>query len=82
MASSWFSGQHATILITMDEGVTSTAGGQVPMVAISNKARARGAVSGFGNHFGTLRSIEGAYGLSFLGGAATSANGDIRYLFG
>jgi len=41
-----------------------------------------GVVTAHGNHFGTLRSIEEEFGLGLLGGAASSANGDVNSLFG
>ena len=84
LASSWFTGGNATVIVTMDENDanSSPAGGQVPMVVISSHAKGKGAVSTHGNHYGTLRSIEEAYGLGLLGGAASSANGDLTPLFG
>jgi hypothetical protein len=84
LASPWFSGGDATVIVTMDENdaESSPAGGQVPMVVISNTARGRGQVAVHGSHYGTLRSIEEAFGLSPLGAAADAASGDLRSLFG
>ena len=87
LTSSWFE-DNGTVIITMDEGTDNSgccggaAGGQVPMVVISSKARGRGALPAAGDHYGTLRSIEEAYGLSLLGAAANSANGDFSTLMG
>ena len=35
-----------------------------------------------GDNYGTLRTIEEAFGLSLLGAASSSANGDLSSLFG
>jgi phosphatidylinositol-3-phosphatase len=79
LASSWFAGANATVIVTMDEGPSAN---QIPMVVISSTAQGHGAISTNGNHFGTLRSIEEEFGLGLLGGAASSANGDVNSLFG
>ncbi len=88
LASSWFRA-NGTVLITMDEGTDNSgccggaaAGGQVPMVVISSNARGKGNFATPGDHYGTLRTIEEAFGLSSLGAAANSGNGDLRYLLG
>ena len=88
LASSWFA-NHGTVIITMDENDASpsgsccgsAAGGRVPMVVLSAKARGRGAVGTPGDHYTTLRTIEEAFGLPLLGGAA-SAGGDFSTLIG
>ena len=49
---------------------------------ISNAAKGQGPIVTSGNHYGTLRSIEEAFGLTLLGGAATTSNGDLRGSFG
>jgi acid phosphatase len=84
LASSWFTAGNATVIVTMDENdaQSTPAGGQVPMVVISSKAKGIGAVTTHGNHYGALRSIEETYRLGLLGGAASSANGDLTGLFG
>jgi phosphatidylinositol-3-phosphatase len=84
LASSWFAGANATVIVTMDENdaQSTPGGGQVPMVVISSSSHGVGVVSSHGNHFGTLRSIEEEFGLGLLGGAASSANGDLNSLFG
>ena len=51
-------------------------GGQVPMVVISNDAQGQGAIATPGNLYGTLRAIEEAFGLGYLGAAADPSNGD------
>ncbi|MDQ2961384.1 MAG: alkaline phosphatase family protein [Candidatus Dormibacteraeota bacterium] len=83
LTSSWFTGPAATVIVTMDENdaQSSPGGGQVPMVVISTTAHGRGHVAANGNHYGTLRSIEEAYGLPLLGAAADPANGDLLSLF-
>jgi len=84
LASSWFAGANATVIVTMDENdaQSTPGGGQVPMVVISSSSQGVGVVTAHGNHFGTLRSIEEEFGLGLLGGAASSANGDVNSLFG
>ncbi len=84
LASSWFTGGTATVIVTMDENdkQSAPAGGQVPFVVISSRAKGAGAVTTYGNLFGTLRSIEEVFGLPLLGGAQSLSNGDIVRYFG
>ena len=81
--SSWFA-DSGTVIIIMDENSmqSTPAGGQIPMVIISSHAQGVGAISTPGNHYGTLRSLEDAYGFSYLGAAADPTNGDVSNLFG
>lgn len=87
LSSSWFA-DGGTVIVTFDEGTAPNGaaaaeqGGQVPMVVISARARGRGRVHLAGDHFGTLRTIEQAYGLPLLRAAANSANGDLSSLLG
>ena len=89
LSSPWFA-DHGTVIITMDENDVETggsccgdaAGGQLPMVVISENSRGKGSVGLTGDHFGTLRSIEEVYGLPRLGAAGNAANGDLGGLFG
>jgi hypothetical protein len=88
LASYWFA-DDGTVIVTMDENDASSSGaccsgahgGRVPMVVISARALARGAIVTPGDHYGTLRSIE-EFGLPFLGSAARPQNGDLSSLFG
>jgi phosphatidylinositol-3-phosphatase len=84
LASSWFVGADATVIVTMDENdaQSTPGGGQVPIVVISSTSHGVGTVTTPGNHFGTLRSIEEEFGLGLLGSAANSASGDLTPLFG
>jgi hypothetical protein len=92
LASPWFTNFKSTVIVTMDEGDGSTnagtccasvgAGGHIPMVVISNHAKGKGSLTLTGDNYGTLRSIEEAFGLSPLGAASSSANGDLLSLFG
>jgi acid phosphatase len=84
LTSSWFSGGSATVIVTMDENdkQSTPAGGQVPFVVISSRAKGAGAVTTYGNLFGTLRSIDEVFGLPLLGGAQNLSNGDIARYFG
>jgi len=84
LASPWFTGGDATVVVTMDENdaQSTPGGGQVPLVVISRNTTGKGSVTVSRNHYGMLRSIEEAYGLGLLGGAATGANGDLVALFG
>jgi hypothetical protein len=83
LASPWFTGGNATVVITMDEdeGSNIGGGGQVPMVVISSASKGKGNIALNGNHFGTLRSVERVYGLPLLGAAAQAGNGDLTALF-
>jgi phosphatidylinositol-3-phosphatase len=89
LTSAWFTGGNATVIVTMDEHTGSNAGccgdaagGQIPMVVISSKAASIGKVATTGDLYGTLRSLERAYGLPLLGAATTAANGDLTAYFG
>jgi phosphatidylinositol-3-phosphatase len=75
LTSSWFLNFHSTVIVTMDEGDSGGAN-QIPMVVISSNAKGQGAISTSGNHYGTLRAIEEAFGLGYLGAASDPANGD------
>jgi phosphatidylinositol-3-phosphatase len=52
-------------------------GGQIPMVVISPHTKHMGVVTTPVNTAGVLRSIEQAYGLSYLGNAANASNGSL-----
>lgn len=88
LASAWFA-NHGTVIITMDENDAAptgsccgnAAGGRVPMIVISAHARGRGQIATPGDHFSTLRTIEGAFALPLLGNAATAAS-DLSALLG
>jgi phosphatidylinositol-3-phosphatase len=84
LASPWYTNGNATVIITMDEftGDKTNGGGHVPMVVISNAASGKGAFAATGNHYGTVRTVEEAYGLGYLGAASDPANGDLHALFG
>jgi len=79
--SSWLQ-DGGTIIITMDNGPSSGNGGTIPEVVISANPMGKGNLAQSGNHYGTLRSIEEAYGLSLLGAASDAANGDLSPLLG
>jgi acid phosphatase len=85
LASSWFTNFNSTVIITMDENTgdnSGAGGGHIPLVVISSNAKGHGSIALTGNHYGALRSVEEAYGLSLLGAASNSANGDLTSLFG
>lgn len=89
LGSAWFT-DGGTVIVTMDENDADgsgsccgdAAGGRVPMVVISAPDRGRGTVAESGDHFGTLRTIEEAFGLPLLGAAREAANGDLSELIG
>jgi phosphatidylinositol-3-phosphatase len=81
LASPWFTGGNSTVIVTMDENDAQKSG-SVPMVVISSDSRSKASFALSGNHYGTLRSIEEAFGLGLLGGARSSVNGDLLALFG
>lgn len=84
LASSWFSDGNATVMVTMDENdaQSTPAGGQVPFVLISSRARGAGALTIHGNEYGALRSIEEVFGLRLLAGAQSPGDGDVSRYFG
>ncbi|HXC78234.1 MAG TPA: alkaline phosphatase family protein [Candidatus Acidoferrum sp.] len=84
--SQWYAA-GGTIIITWDSatkadqsGWNTGSGGHVPTIVIS--AKSSGTFSLGGNHYGTLRAIEEAYGIGLLGASATAANGDLTPAFG
>lgn len=85
MASAWYR-QGASVVITWDEGSTDrgccagAAGGQIPTLVVSARGRQR--LTTPGDHDGTLRGIEEAYGVGLLGAAADPRSGDLRPLLG
>ena len=79
LTSSWFTNFNSTVIVTMDEGDAGNTN-QIPMVIISDSSRGRGAVTTVGNHYGDLRTIEEAFGLSAIGGATSGL--DLGPLFG
>ncbi len=89
LSSSWFQ-ESGTVILTLDENddepagscCGDAAGGQIPEVVISTATAGMGDVALTGDHFGTLRTIEQAYGLPLLGAAAQPANGDLSALLG
>lgn len=78
LSSTWFTNFDSTVIVTMDENdaQSSPGGGQIPMVVISSDAAGQGAIATPGNLYGTLRAIEEAFGLGYLGAAADPSNGD------
>jgi phosphatidylinositol-3-phosphatase len=79
LTSSWFTNFNSTVIVTMDEGYGGGTN-QIPMVVMSDSAKGRGAIATIGNHYGDLRAIEEAFGLSLLGGATSGT--DLSWLFG
>ena len=61
-------------------GWNTGSGGHVPTIIVS--ATATGPFTSGGNHYGTLRGIEKAYGVGLLGASADGANGDLSPAFG
>ena len=90
LSSSWFTDSNSTVIVTEDENDAQSsgvccgdaAGGQIPELVISRHAQGKGIVSLTGDQYGTLRTIEQAFGLPLLGAAANSINGDLTPLFG
>jgi hypothetical protein len=82
MNSTWYR-QGGQIVILYDTGYNDRSstpgfeGGQIPMVVVSAHTEGMGSVATPINTAGVLRSIEQAYGLSYLGDAANTANGDL-----
>ena len=76
-ASSWYK-QGGTVVLTWDEG--ESGGDQIATLVIAARLAGHGHVSGFGNQYGLLRSLEEIYGLGYLANAASASNGDIKSL--
>ena len=88
LTSNWFK-QNGTVIITWDEGTTNNgccvlpapAGGHIATVVISSTNAGKGTFTSPGDHYGTLRGIEEAYGVTPLGGSTNIANGDLKGAF-
>jgi acid phosphatase len=79
MASQWYQ-SGGKVIVTWDEGSTSTGGGgHIATLVVS--ATSHGQLATAGNHYGTLRAIEETYGIGLAGSSASSANGDLRSMF-
>jgi hypothetical protein len=82
-ASAWYR-QGASVVITWDEGGSSLSccgaagGGQIPTIVVNGRGPRR--LTTDGDHFGTLRALEEAYGVALLGAAANPGNGDLSPL--
>jgi hypothetical protein len=84
-SSSWYT-DGGIVIITWDSAKTSDTsgwntgdGGHIPTIVISKTSH--GTFPSGGNHYGTLRAIEEAYGVALLGGSSTAANGDLSPAF-
>jgi phosphatidylinositol-3-phosphatase len=83
--SQWYL-SGGTVIITWDSATTADKsgwntgnGGHIPTIVIS--ATSSGAFTSGGNHYGTLRAIEQAYGVGLLGKSSNAANGDLTPAF-
>jgi phosphatidylinositol-3-phosphatase len=81
-SSPWYA-NGGVVIITWDSAKTSDksgwntgSGGHVATIVISGRSHGRFASGG--NHYGTLRAIEEAYGVPLLGASSAAANGDLR----
>jgi hypothetical protein len=90
LKSSWFAA-NGTVIITWDEGTPSdksgccggvAAGGHIPTIVISSTNAGGGTFISTGDHYGTLRAIEEAYGVPLLLNSANTINGDLAGAFG
>jgi acid phosphatase len=84
--SPWWQNGNGIVVITWDaarkadtSGFNTGNGGHVPTIVV--RSGHKGYYLAGGNHYGTLRAIEETYGLGLLGGAASSANGDLKPAF-
>ena len=82
MNSTWYH-QGGQIVILFDSGYNDRSstpgfeGGQIPMVVVSAHTKGMGSLATPVNTAGVLRSIEQAYGVSYLGDAANASNGNL-----
>lgn len=88
LGTTWYTQGGGIIIITWDSATTADqsgwntgTGGHVPTIVVSAKSAGIPFSSG-GNHYGTLRAIEEAYGVGLLGASADPANGDLTPAFG
>jgi phosphatidylinositol-3-phosphatase len=89
LTSNWFK-QNGTVIVTWDEGAVgskagccglSAPGGHIATLVISSTNAGKGTFTSPGDHYGTLRGIEEAYGVSPLGGSTNIVNGDLKSAF-
>lgn len=83
MATAWYK-DRGTIILTWDEGNSNAGnygdfGGHVLTVVISAAAKGSGSHGGYLDTAGVLRSVEHAYGLSYLGKAASARSGMLTF---
>jgi hypothetical protein len=87
-STTWYTQGNGMIVITWDSATTADqsfwhtgSGGHVPTIVVSARTAGLKFSSG-GNHYGTLRAIEEAYGVGLLGASVDPANGDLTPAFG
>ncbi|MGH9103837.1 MAG: alkaline phosphatase family protein, partial [Acidimicrobiales bacterium] len=82
LASPWYR-EGGVVILTWDEGTSSAgccggvAGGHVITIVISQRTAAAGTYGGAVDQAGLLRTIEGLYGLPYLGDAASPSAGSL-----
>jgi acid phosphatase len=88
LASSWYAA-GGIVILTYDEGTSDSAccgggahGGHVATVVISKSVKPGARLDTPVDHAGTLRTIEGLYGLGYLKTAADPQSGDLMPLLG
>lgn len=86
LTSTWFA-QGGVVVLTWDEGSSSagccsgSAGGHIPTIVIAHDSPSAHQLASNGDHYGMLRAIEDAYGVSALGSAGAGGHGTLRTLF-
>jgi len=90
LTSTWFK-QNGIVIITWDESANgdssgccglSSPGGHIATLVLTSANAGLGSFTGTGDHYGTLRAIEEAYGVGLLGGSSNAVNGDLTGAFG
>jgi hypothetical protein len=90
LTSTWFK-QNGIVIITWDESIggdtsgccgLSAPGGHIATIVVAANNKGLGNFTQTGDHYGTLRAIEDAYGVGKLGGSSNSVNGDLTGAFG
>ena len=81
MATAWYR-DGGTIILTWDEGADTSGsngdnGGHVLTVVISARTKGHAPYAGYVDSAGILRTVEQAYGLSYLGDAAKPSSGSL-----
>lgn len=87
LSSTWFK-QNGIVIVTWDEGSDSSGccglgapGGHIATIVVTAGNQGSGSFATAGDHYGTLRAVEEAYGVGLLDGSAKTVHGDLTGAF-